>query len=153
VDKKTKIVIVDDNEDYLFTMETFLKKNDFEVLSANNGKDGVELIRKELPDLILLDVMMESLYSGFEVCRTIRNDPDTKEIPIIGISAMGEALDVEFDQWRDHQFFSPNLFIEKPVDKENLLSVMKEVMQKAAKDRKRPKWKKKLDDSYKKEQY
>ena len=153
MDKKIKIVLVDDNEDYLFTMETFLKKNDFEVLSAKNGEDGIALIKKELPDLVLLDVMMESLFSGFEVCRTIRTDPATKEIPIIGISAMGEALDVEFDQWRDHQYFSPNLFIEKPVDKENLISVMKEVMQKAEKDKKLPKWKKDLVESSKKKQY
>ncbi|MBW2219436.1 MAG: hypothetical protein JRF40_08105 [Deltaproteobacteria bacterium] len=97
--------------------------------------------------------MMESLFSGFEVCRAIRTNPDTEEIPIIGISAMGEALNIEFDQWRDYQYFSPNEFVEKPVDKENLLSVIKEVLQKAKKDQKRPKWKKDLDESYKKGQY
>ena len=153
MEKKIKIVLVDDNEDYLFTMTTFLTKNGFEALSATNEKDGIELIQKELPDIILLDVMMESLFSGFEVCRAIRTDPDIKEIPIIGISAMGEALNLEFDQWRDYQYFSPDAFVEKPVDKENLLSVIKEVLQKAAKDKKRPKWKKDLDESYKKGQY
>ncbi|MBW1894386.1 MAG: response regulator [Deltaproteobacteria bacterium] len=153
MDKKIKIVLVDDNEDYLFTMKTFLERNGFEALSATNEQDGVELIQKEHPDIVLLDVMMESLFSGFEVCRAIRTNPDTEEIPIIGISAMGEALNIEFDQWRDYQYFSPNEFVEKPVDKENLLSVIKEVLQKAKKDQKRPKWKKDLDESYKKGQY
>ena len=63
MEKKIKIVLVDDNEDYLFTMTTFLTKNGFEALSATNEKDGIELIQKELPDIILLDVMMESLFS------------------------------------------------------------------------------------------
>ena len=66
-----KIVIVDDNTDFLFTMETFLQRNGFEVQTAEDGQKGIELIKKERPDLILLDIMRESLFSGVDVCNLV----------------------------------------------------------------------------------
>ena len=67
MEKSLKIVMVDDNTDYLFTMETFLKRNGFEVETSDDGQKGLQQIRKEIPDIILLDVMMETLFSGFEL--------------------------------------------------------------------------------------
>jgi CheY-like chemotaxis protein len=92
-----KILIIDDNPDFIFTMETFLKRSGFTTLTAHDGKQGVEMAQKEHPDLILLDVMMETLYSGFEVCKRIRTDPQLKSIPIIGISGMDDELGVRCD--------------------------------------------------------
>ena len=66
MEKSLKIVMVDDNTDFLFTMETFLERNGFEVLTADDGQKGMELIRKEQPDLIMLDIMMETLFSRDE---------------------------------------------------------------------------------------
>ena len=65
MENSLKIVMVDDNTDYLFTMETFLKRNGFEVQTSDDGRKGLELISKETPDIVLLDVMMETLFSGF----------------------------------------------------------------------------------------
>ena len=79
------IVIIDDNSDYLFTMKTFLTRNGFEVETADDGETGIALIREKHPDLIMLDVMMETTYSGFEVCRQVRNDPELKKTTIFGI--------------------------------------------------------------------
>ena len=123
-----KIVIIDDNPDYLFTMETFLSRNGFTVVTADDGEKGLELIRKENPDLVLLDVMMKSLYSGFEVCRQMKNDPKTRDIPIIGISGMKDELGVQFDLNRDAEYFSPNTFFDKPVDKQALLNCIKNLL-------------------------
>ena len=75
VENRRKILIIDDNPDYLFTMETFLSRNGFAVITAEDGEKGLESVRRERPDLILLDVMMKSLYSGFEVCRQLKNGP------------------------------------------------------------------------------
>ena len=122
--KSLKIVIVDDNTDFLFTMETFLQRNSFEVLTAEDGQKGFEMIRKERPDLILLDIMMETLFSGFEVCKQLRSDDNLKDIPIIGISAMRDELDVGFRQWPDYDYFSPDAFLDKPVDKQRLLQLI-----------------------------
>ena len=128
--EKKKIVIIDDNTDYLFTMSTFLDRNGFQTFTAEDGQQGVALIEKEHPDLVLLDVMMETLYSGFEVCRKMRTEPNLKEIPIIGISGMGDELGVKFDKDRDGEYFSPDHFFEKPVDREKLLAKIAELLNK-----------------------
>jgi CheY-like chemotaxis protein len=118
----SKIIVIDDNPDYLFTMKTFLTRNGFNVETASDGDSGIELIRKHHPDLVMLDVMMESTYSGFEVCRVIRNDPELKTTPIIGISGMAEELGVKFDMYEDKEYFTPDAYFDKPVDKEALLA-------------------------------
>ena len=125
---KAKIAIIDDNTDYLFSTETFLSRNGFKVFTAEDGKTGMDLIKKEKPDLILLDVMMESLFSGFEVCRQLKSDPELKKIPVIGISGMADEINVKFNGTRDSEYFNPDLFFEKPVNKEMLLSKIKELL-------------------------
>lgn len=127
-----KILIIDDNPDYLFTMETFLSRNGFTVITADDGKKGLELIRKENPALVLLDVMMTSLYSGFEVCRQMKDDPETRKIPIIGISGMKDELGVKFDMNRDAEYFSPDVFFDKPVDKQALLKCINNLLAETA---------------------
>jgi CheY-like chemotaxis protein len=124
----TKVVIVDDNTDYLFTMKTFLSRNGFEVETAPDGKAGIELIKELRPDVVLLDVMMETTFSGFEVCRQIRNDPKLKDMPIIGITGMEDELGLKFDKYDDADYFSPNVFFDKPVDKDALLKKIKELI-------------------------
>lgn len=121
MDKPKKIVIVDDNKDYLFATETLLSRNGYEVMTAEDGNKGIELIKKEKPDLILLDVMMETLFSGFEVCRQLKQDPDLKSIPVISVSGMADELNLKFDKTKDNEYFSPDEFLEKPVDKDLLL--------------------------------
>jgi CheY-like chemotaxis protein len=123
-----KILIIDDNPDFLFTTETFLKRNGFATLTAEDGKKGVEMAQKEHPDLILLDVMMETLYSGFEVCKRIKTDPHLKNTPVIGISGMADELGVRYEKERDQEYFSPDAFFDKPVDKEKLLTKIKEFL-------------------------
>jgi DNA-binding response OmpR family regulator len=143
--KNLKIVMIDDNTDFLFTMETFLQRNGFEVLTAEDGQKGLDLIEKERPDLIMLDIMMETLFSGFEVCKKIRSDENLKDIPIIGISGMKEELDVGLGLWQDHEYFSPDEFMDKPVDKQRLLQLIPEVIQKVKKRKKRPKWQQEME--------
>ena len=121
------IVIIDDNSDYLFTMKTFLTRNGFDVETADDGESGIALIKEKHPDLIMLDVMMETTYSGFEVCRQVRNDPELKKITIFGISGMQDELGVKFDKYEDAEYFSPDVFFDKPVDKDALLAKINEL--------------------------
>ncbi len=125
MDHPAKIIIIDDNPDFLFTMETFLTRNGFEVVTADDGKKGVELVEKERPNLVLLDIMMESVYSGLEVCKKLRMNPELKKIPIIGISGIGDELGVRLDRWGDDDYFSVDEYFEKPVDRERLLERIK----------------------------
>ena len=127
MEKTVKIAIIDDNTDYLFTMETFLQRNGFETVTAEEGQKGLDLIKKERPDLILLDIMMETFFTGFEVSRKLRTDSDLKDIPIIGISGIGPELRVEKEKsWFIEKYIGKDNFFEKPVDKEKLLSRIKE---------------------------
>ena len=148
MENSLKVVVVDDNTDYLFTMETFLQRNGFLVHTAEDGQKGLELIRNELPDIVLLDVMMESLFSGFELCKKLRTEENLKNIPIIGISGMGDELGINYKEWPDFEYFSPDAFLDKPVDKQRLLDLIPETIEKARKLKKRPKWKEKMDDDW-----
>jgi len=148
MEKSLKIVLVDDNTDYLFTMETFLQRNGFEVFTEDDGQKGLDLIRRENPDIVLLDVMMESLFSGFELCKKLRTEDELKHIPIIGISGMGDELGIDYKQWPDFEYFSPDAFLDKPVDKPRLLELIPETIEKARKRKKRPKWKENMDKEW-----
>jgi len=128
MENTSKIIIIDDNADFRFTMETFLQRNGYETLTAEDGQSGINMIEKEHPDLILLDVMMESLYSGFDVCKSVQSNPDLKDIPIIGISGMGAELGVSPGKFGDDDYFRVDDFFEKPVEKEWLLSRIKELL-------------------------
>jgi DNA-binding response OmpR family regulator len=123
-----KILIIDDDPDFLFTMATFLKRSGFETLTAQDGQEGLDLAQRERPDLVLLDVMMETLFSGFEVCKRLKSDVNLKSIPIIGISGMGDQLGVKFDKEKDGEYFSPDEFLEKPLDKVRLLEKIKRLL-------------------------
>ncbi|MDY6904441.1 MAG: response regulator [Thermodesulfobacteriota bacterium] len=128
-DNKKTILIIDDDADYLFTMETFLTRNGFAVETADDGEKGLALAKEIQPGLILLDVMMKSLYSGFEVCRQLRSDPLYKGIPIIGISAMKDELGVQFEPASDAEYFNPDAFFDKPIDKDALLVKINDLIQ------------------------
>jgi len=139
MDKAAKIIIIDDDSDYRFTMETFLNRNGFETLTAEKGQEGLDLIEKERPDLILLDVMMQSTYSGLEICKQLRSNPELKDIPIIGISGMSNELGVRLDKWGEDEYFKVDEYYEKPVDREKLLERIKVRLAKGV-SRLKPKW-------------
>jgi len=87
-----KILVVDDEQNILELIRYNLEKEGYRVLLAQDGSSAVELARLEKPDLILLDVMLPKL-DGLAACRVLRQNEDTKNIPIIMISARGEELD------------------------------------------------------------
>ena len=127
MDRLAKILIVDDNKDYLFVMETFLKRNGFDTVTAEDGQNGLDSIELEKPDLIILDIMMEGLFSGFELAKKLRTDPALKAIPVLGASGIGEELGVTFEKHHLlRKYFSQDDFFEKPVDKERLLAKIRE---------------------------
>lgn len=81
--KKTKILIIDDDIDVITIVETILKKEGYEVISANNKIEGMKKIQEEKPDLAILDVMMTTHYEGFELAKEITDHPKFKNLPII----------------------------------------------------------------------
>ncbi len=92
--KQTSIMIVDDTPDNLNLLSAVLKECGYHVRPALSGKQAMEAIKSYLPDLILLDVMMPDM-DGFEVCRILKSDRKTKDIPIIFLTALDRRQDEE----------------------------------------------------------
>lgn len=88
--KTKKVLIVDDDIDVINIIETILKKEGFEVISASDKKEGMKKIREEKPDLAILDVIMTTHYEGFELAKEITDDPELRKMPIL----MQTSIDV-----------------------------------------------------------
>ena len=89
---KGDILIVDDTLPNLRLLSTMLMEHGYEVRGVPNGAMALTVIRSSPPDLILLDINMPGL-DGYEVCQQLKADPETQDIPVIFISALGEVLD------------------------------------------------------------
>ena len=91
---RQKILIVDDQQEILELLEATFIAGDYEILLAKNGTEALEIVRQQMPDLILLDVMMPET-NGFEICRQLKSNPDTEHIIIVLISSLGQKRDIE----------------------------------------------------------
>jgi len=121
-DKTPTVLVVDDNQQNLELLQAYLEDVDCQAVPARDGLEALEIIAKEPPDLILLDVMMPKM-SGFEVCKRIKNDPKTSDIPVIMVTALNEFGDIEraIDSGTDD-------FLSKPVNKLELLTRIKTML-------------------------
>ena len=90
---KKKIVVVEDEPDILDVLSYNLRREGYEVHSANNGTIGLSLIRREKPDLVLLDLMLPGM-DGLEICQALKNGEGTSEVLIIMVTAKGEESDI-----------------------------------------------------------
>ncbi|MHC4076767.1 MAG: response regulator [Planctomycetota bacterium] len=116
------ILVVDDNQQNLELLQAYLEDIDCETIPADDGLEALDIIANNPPDLVLLDVMMPKM-SGFEVCRRLKNDPKTADIPIIMVTALNEFGDIErgINSGTDD-------FISKPVNKLELLTRVKTML-------------------------
>lgn len=123
-----KILIIDDDIDLVEAMRLTLENAGFEVIDAQDGQKGLEKIEKEKPDLVLLDVMMETQDEGFHIAYQIRNNEETADLPIIMLTAVGAETGFSFDKEKDEDFLPVDEFIEKPVNPDTLIEYVKKSM-------------------------
>ncbi len=90
---KERILAVDDEEDILELVRFNLEREGYPILCATSGTEAIEIIRNENPDLIILDLMLPDI-DGLEITRILKNDPKTKTIPIMMLTAKGEEADI-----------------------------------------------------------
>lgn len=114
-----KILIVDDSPAQLYTLTKIVEKAGYQVISAEDGALGVEAARAELPDLILMDVVMPNL-NGFQATRTLSRDDSTGHIPIILITTKDQETD---RVWGMRQ--GAKAYVTKPVDEKIMLNTIK----------------------------
>jgi two-component system alkaline phosphatase synthesis response regulator PhoP len=118
-DKNFKVLIVDDEQDVLEFLSYNLSKEGFEVFKADNGKIGVEIAKKENPDIILLDVMMPEM-DGIETCRTLRELPQFENTIIAFLTARTE----DYSQIAGFETGADD-YISKPIKPRVLISRLK----------------------------
>ena len=90
--KKTLILVVDDNQENVRVLTSILNHHGYDIIAAFNGSDALTMASRRKPDLILMDIMMPEM-DGFEATRSLKEDPELKEIPVIFISALTEVED------------------------------------------------------------
>lgn len=110
-----KILIVDDVMSNVLLLKVLLTNEKFQIVTAGNGRQALDQVAKEKPDLVLLDVMMPDM-SGFEVSQQLKANPETAEIPIIFLTALNSTADIV----KGFQV-GGNDFISKPFNKEELI--------------------------------
>ena len=118
-----RILVVDDDENILSLERTILEQKGFAVTTADSGAEALEVLGKEDFDLVLLDVMMPEI-DGFTVCRRIKEDPRTKELPVIFLTAKGggEALAEGFES-------GAIMYINKPFTANKLLTIVNTMLE------------------------
>jgi len=116
---KKRILVVDDEVDMVEGIKIMLEADNYEVIAAFDGQEGLQKAQEERPDLILLDVMMPKM-DGFETLRRIRADSETQHIPVIMLTAKGDTDSM----FKAHDLGSTDFFI-KPFDAQELLDFIR----------------------------
>ena len=120
---KRKILIIDDDADLSDSLKAILERAGYATTTAANRAQGMEQIRAEQPDLIILDVMMDTWRDGFEMSRELKADPQSRGTPILMLTSIEEKTGVEFKSSAGDPTWLPvDGFLEKPVDPEVLLA-------------------------------
>ena len=128
-----KILLVDDDKDLLVSLSQALKANDFEVVEAYSAVEGLKKLLTEKPDLVVLDVMMETDTAGFEAVYQIRSKRagsryvEVKDVPIIMLTAIDQVTNSRFSLNEDASFLpGVNDFLTKPIDVDELIEKINE---------------------------
>jgi DNA-binding response OmpR family regulator len=129
-----KILVIDDDPDFRDAVTPILKSALYDVVTAANAEEGKKKTLSEKPDLILLDIMMDSLFDGFSLCHAIKTSPEYAEVkntPIIFVSAVKEIAGSRFQFKGDDQgMVGPDDYIDKPVKPAELLALIEKFLKK-----------------------
>ena len=123
---RAKILVVDDDPDYREAVTAILESASYEVLTAANIEEATRQILDDKPDLILLDIMMDSLFDGYSLCHAIRNTEKfaaAKTTPIIFVSAVRRLAGSRFGfKGEDQGLTGPDDYVDKPIEPKDLMA-------------------------------
>lgn len=114
MNKKPKILVIDDDVDLVVVMKGTLESKLFEVIVAYNGQEGLEKAKKEKPDLIILDIMMP-VMDGFNFAEQFSKDPSLASIPVLALTSFSESLGQPFP-------FQVSEYLTKPIKPKDLIA-------------------------------
>jgi len=129
-----RILIIDDDDDLVLAMRLPLEAAGYKIARAANGEEGLKKVKEVKPDLIILDVMMDSTTAGFQVSLTVRS-PDPKseyaaysKIPILMLTAIHQTTPMRFGP--DQEYLPVDAFLEKPIEPSKLLEQVRRYLKK-----------------------
>jgi CheY-like chemotaxis protein len=126
-----KILLIDDDEDFRESVKLLLENEGYLVIEASSGKDGLEKVTEHEPDVIVLDVMMETLEEGYGVNAAIRYQKAYEEyrrIPIIMVSSILETPVERFPYAAMVDMIDPDFYVQKPIDAEEFLGIVRKAI-------------------------
>jgi len=128
--EKHKILVVDDDVDLCDSLKVLLENAGYEMSSACSKAEGLEKTRREHPDLIILDVMMETWQDGFEMSRELKGDPAFQAVPILILTSVEARTGIEFRSTAGDPAWLPvEGFLDKPVPPNKLLAEVRRLLQ------------------------
>ena len=127
-----KILVIDDDPDYLKVTSVVLKAKNFNVVTAINPREAKEKLFAEKPDLIILDIMMDNLFDGYSLCHHIKTSKECeeyKDIPVIFVSAVKEQAGSRFTfDLREQGLCEPDDYLDKPVQPDVLIARIEKLL-------------------------
>jgi DNA-binding response OmpR family regulator len=126
-----RILVVDDDRDFVEAVRTLLSHAGYEVLTAHDGRAGVARARDARPDLIMVDIMMDERTEGFFTVQELRRAPELAGTPIIVVSAVYDRVP-EFTIPPDRSWLAHDAFLPKPVAPDTLLARVRETLHRDA---------------------
>jgi len=127
-ERNPKVLIVDDDPDFHRFVRTFLEPSGYSVLSAYSPQEGLDMARGKPPDIIMLDIIMETTTDGFAFCREARRDPRIRHTPILGVSAIEGVIGVPLPPHADPDLFPVDGYLNKPITPEKLFAELKRLL-------------------------
>ncbi len=126
-----KILIIDDDPDIVEAMKVVLESKGYQVRVAKTGGEGLREVRRDKPELIILDVMMETGDKGFDVAREIKWDPNYKNVPILMLTAIKERTGLDFGKEAGDEHWLPvDDYCDKPLHPDELVSKVEALLKK-----------------------
>ncbi|OPY65187.1 MAG: Alkaline phosphatase synthesis transcriptional regulatory protein PhoP [Syntrophorhabdus sp. PtaU1.Bin050] len=132
--KKTKILLVDNDVDFIDLNKAVLENSGFDVVVAYSGAEGLDRVRFEQPDLIVLDLMMEKHDTGFGIAKALKADPISRNIPILMLTAVGSETGMDFSQDLDGYWMKTDDYANKPLLPEDLVKKINELLARSKKE-------------------
>ncbi|HDQ71003.1 MAG TPA: response regulator [Chloroflexi bacterium] len=124
----TKILVIDDDADFLLAVRMVLEANDFEMEEATTPREGIDKVLSTDPDLVILDVMMPRDYEGFDVAREIREKHERIDLPILILTNVHSAKKVPYRFAPDEDYLPVDVFLDKPIEPEQLLDTIQDIL-------------------------
>lgn len=126
-----KILIIDDDEDFTESTKVVLEAKSYKVFSAANKQSAMAQIKEVMPDLIIMDVMLERMSDGFDLSRELKSDEKYKKIPVLMMTSIGNKTGFRFSEKAGDKAWLPvDDYAEKPLKPEELISKIEKLLSK-----------------------